>query len=280
MTTFQQDLAIELRDLAVATAIRAGELARYRRGEGVSVAYSKSAITDIVTEADRETERLVRSLITTARPDDGFIGEEFEPMPSKSGISWVVDPIDGTVNFLYGLAPYAVSIAAIEGDPAGKWEPLAAAVINITENRCFSAARGHGAYYDGRRLTVGATTELEVALVATGYSYLPATRAKQNRVIGQLLEEIRDIRRFGCASLDLCAVAAGAVDVYFERGLKPWDYSAGALIAREAGAVVRGWDNDRPGEPLTVAGNPILIDKLYPKIRAAMIAEDLQPIEG
>ncbi|MDX3929530.1 MAG: inositol monophosphatase family protein [Shinella sp.] len=268
---------VELRDIAVNAALRAAELIRFRRGEGVDVAYSKSTPTDIVTAVDREAEGLIRSLMASVRPNDGFIGEEFDPSPSRSGISWVVDPIDGTVNFLYGLAPYAVSIAAITGDPDDHWEPLAGAVVNVTDQRVFSAAAGHGAYCDGRRLAVGKTSDLAASLLATGFSYAASDRAKQTRVIGRLIEDVRDIRRIGCASLEICAVAAGAIDAYFDRGLKPWDYSAATLIAREAGATVRGWSSEQPNEALTVAGNAHLVETLQPKIQKWMEEEGLEP---
>ena len=267
---------LELRDIAVNAALRAAELIRFRRGAGVDVAYSKSTATDIVTAVDREAEQLIRSLMASARPDDGFIGEEFEASPSRSGISWVVDPIDGTVNFLYGLAPYAVSIAAIEGDPAGHWQPLAGAVVNVTDQRVYSAAAGSGAYCDGRRLIVGKTSDLAISLLATGFSYAAPDRAKQIKVIGRLIEDVRDIRRIGCASLEICAVAAGAIDAYYDRGLKPWDYSAATLIAREAGAIVRGWNSDQPNEALTVAGNAHLVEALQPKIQEWMEEEGLE----
>jgi myo-inositol-1(or 4)-monophosphatase len=277
MTIAIPDIAIELRELATEAGSRAAELVRKGRSAGVSVAYSKTAITDIVTQVDRDSEQFLRALLESRRPDDGFVGEEFDPKPSRSGISWVVDPIDGTVNFLYGRAPYAISIAAIAGDPKGEWEPLAAAVINVPDQHVYSAARGHGAYRDGVRLAAGSTTDLAVTLVATGFSYLPPTRVKQVRVLERLMAEVRDIRCPGCASLELCAVAEGAVDAYYERGLKPWDYAAGTLIAREAGAVVRGWSDSRPAESFMIAGNLRLIDALQPKIQAWMTAEGLQP---
>lgn len=277
MTVSISDISVDLRDLATQVGLRAAELVHFRRGEGVRVAYSKTAITDIVTQVDRDSEELVRSLLTAARPDDGFIGEEFDPTPSRSGISWVVDPIDGTVNFLYGRAPYAISIAAIAGDARGEWEPLAAAVINVPDRHVYSSARGHGAYRDGVRLTAGSTTDIAVSLVSTGFSYHSTTRTRQIRVIEKLIEEVRDIRCLGCASLELCAVASGAVDLYFERGLKPWDYSAGTLIAREAGAVVKGWSSSRPAESFTIAGNPELVGALQPRIQEWMTLEQLQP---
>lgn len=270
-----KNINVELRDLALKVGQRAAGFANYKRAAGVSVAYSKSAINDIVTEVDRETEQLVRSLIMQERPDDGFIGEEFEATPSKTGISWVVDPIDGTVNFLYGLAPHTVSIAAVKGDVNGEWEPIAGAIVTIPFADYYYAAAGDGAYRNGCKIVCSQKSDIATSLISTGYSYLPEIRARQHRVIGKLIEKVRDIRRIGCASFDFCAVACGALDLYFERGLKPWDYAAGTLIARESGAIVKGFDSDLPGERLSITGNEALVNVLYPLIKQAMLEENL-----
>ncbi len=271
MTASLDDLPVKLRELAVTIGVRAAGLARFRREEGVDIAYSKSAIADIVTNADRETERLIRDMLAKARPEDGIVGEEFEPSPSRSGINWVVDPIDGTVNYLYGLAPSAVSIAAVRGDPRGDdWSVLAGAVVSLADRQIYSAALGQGAFLDGQRLAAATTTDLPITLVGTGFSYVSETRVRQAGVLVKLLAEVRDIRRMGCASLELCAVAAGKLDLYYERGLKPWDYCAATLVAREAGATVLGRTADQPQEALTIAGNARLVAMLKPKIERWM----------
>lgn len=269
MTTQPTEFPIlELQDIAMSIGRQAADLVRDRRSQGVNVAYSKSAIADIVTEADRETETLIRALLAKARPDDGFCGEEFEPTPTRSGITWVVDPIDGTVNYLYGMSPSAVSIAAVAGDVlTDDWTPLAGAVVDISGRETYSAASGHGAFLNGRRLKTGETSDLRLTLVSTGFCYEPVLRVKQAEIVAKLLGQVRDIRRIGCASLEMCAVAAGRVDFSFEYGLSPWDYAASTLIAREAGAVVASLDGSQPNERLAFAGNPQLVSMLRPMLK-------------
>lgn len=267
----------DLVELAVSIGTRAAELARFERGDGIEVAYSKTALTDIVTEGDRKTEQFIRESVALARPNDGFVGEEFDPKPSASGLTWVVDPIDGTVNYLYGLAPCAVSIAVVRGDVlTGEWEPLAGAVVSIFGGDVYRAVAGQGAFLNGRRVSVSDKVELPTAMVCTSFAYDPQVRDRQARVVRRLITEVRDIRRVGCASIELCSLAAGKVDFFYDRGLKPWDYAAGTLVAREAGAVVRGRRGaSQPGEPLTVASNPVLIDMLQPMIESWLEEEGL-----
>lgn len=255
----------ELLDLARTIAIEAGELAARRRSEGVEVAETKSAPEDIVTHADRETEVLIRRLIAEARPDDGFYGEESEATPGTSGLTWVVDPIDGTVNFLYGIPAWAVSIAVVEGNPdPTTWTALAGVVFSPATGELFTASAGGGSYLGDRRLQVNTGVPLPLALVGTGFSYSAARRVRQAKVIGGLVETVRDIRRIGSAALDLCSVAAGRIDIYYERGLNPWDHAAGALVAREAGAKVGAFGTDRESSDLLIAGAPDLYDTLEP----------------
>ncbi len=254
-------------ELARSTAVTAGELAGRRRREGVEIAASKSSPEDVVTLADRETERLIRSIIAEARPDDGFLGEEDGLVPSTSGLTWVVDPIDGTVNYLYGRPHWAVSIAVVEGEPDPlTWNALAGAVVNPSSGEVFTASRGGGAFLADRRLQVR-EAELSLALVATGFSYAAETRRRQALVIADLITSVRDIRRAGTASLDLCDVASGRVDAYFERGLKPWDHAAGALIASEAGATVLGADGAAASEHLLLTAAPLLARALGDLLR-------------
>jgi myo-inositol-1(or 4)-monophosphatase len=231
----------ELLRIATDTATTAGELALRRRMEGVQVADHKSSPVDVVTMADRETENLIRSLLSEARPDDGFLGEEGGDDAGTSGLTWVVDPIDGTVNYLYGIPHWAVSIAVVEGDPdPATWRALAGCVLNPATGEIYTATDAGGAFSGNQQLRVVEPDSLEQALVGTGFSYDSAARGRQGEVVAGLLPLVRDIRRFGAASLDLCAVATGRLNGYFERGLKPWDHAAAGLVAREAGAVVSG----------------------------------------
>ncbi|MCU1445040.1 inositol monophosphatase family protein [Cryobacterium sp.] len=249
----------ELLALARKTAITAGELARRRRAEGVEIAASKSSPEDVVTLADRETEALIRSLLADARPNDGFHGEESTAGTGTSGLTWVVDPIDGTVNYLYGIPFYAVSIAVVEGDadPAS-WTALAGAVHNPAIDELFSAQAGQGADLNGRPLQVKTGVPLSLALFGTGFSYDSVRRSRQAQVLHGLIAQVRDVRRVGAASLDLCSVAAGRLDLYYERGLNPWDHAAGGLVAAEAGARVGGFGDDREGISLLIAAAPDL----------------------
>lgn len=265
----------ELLTLARETALQAGALAKLRRFEGVEVAESKSAPEDIVTHADRETEMLIRSILAEARPNDGFYGEESEATPGTSGLTWVVDPIDGTVNFLYGIPAWAVSIAVVEGEPdPASWNTLAGAVFNPPGDELFTAASGKGAYLGDQRLQANTGLSLPLALVGTGFGYSSARRLRQAAVVNGLIDQVRDIRRIGSAALDLAYIAAGRLDLYYERGLNPWDHAAGALIAREAGARVGAFGTDREGSALLIAGAPDLYDSFEP-ILAALFAEHM-----
>jgi myo-inositol-1(or 4)-monophosphatase len=253
----------ELLDLARTIALEAGELAARRRSEGVEVAATKSTIVDVVTEADREVERLILGRIQDARPDDGVLGEEGASVAGSSGLTWVVDPIDGTVNYLYGLPHYAVSIALVEGEPDPlTWTAKAGVVLNPATGEIFTAEAGGGAFCGDRRIHVGEPVDLDVALIATGFAYAASTRAFQGDVVARLLPQVRDIRRQGTASLDLCFVADGRYDAYFERTLSPWDHAAGALIAREAGARVTGMRGAAPSRDLVLVAEPSLAERL------------------
>ncbi|WP_394771648.1 inositol monophosphatase family protein [Lacisediminihabitans sp.] len=251
--------------LAVArdVAIEAGKLARRRRSEGVQVAASKSSLEDVVTLADRETEALIRARLFEARGDDGFFGEESAAGSGSSGLTWIVDPIDGTVNYLYGIPHYAVSIAVVEGEPdPATWRALAGVVINPATGEVFSATDGGGARLGDRPIAVAPPVELSQALVGTGFAYLAAIRAEQAAVLVGLIDQVRDIRRMGTASLDLCAVACGRLNAYYERQLSPWDHAAGALIAREAGARVGGLRGAAASREFVLAGEPALAARL------------------
>ncbi|MGS2805277.1 inositol monophosphatase family protein [Nocardia sp. MW-W600-9] len=238
----------ELRLLAVELAEAAAAHVRARRpqvfaagGPAAGAVATKGHITDPVTVVDTESEQLIRALLAERRPADAILGEEGGGdvgATAAGAITWVVDPIDGTVNFLYGLPGYAVSVAAVRDG-----EPVAGAVVDVAAATTYSAARGGGSYAvraDGTRTKLACAQEdsLTVALVGTGFAYGRQRRARQARFLTEVLPEIRDIRRLGAAAMDLCHVAAGELDAYYEHGLNAWDWAAGALIAAEAGAVV------------------------------------------
>jgi len=253
----------DLLTIARTIALEAGALAKQRRFEGVSVAATKSSAVDIVTEADRETERFIRDALAAARPDDGFFGEESGAEVGRSGLTWIVDPIDGTVNFLYGIPHYAVSIAVVEGEPDPlSWTALAGAVVNPASGELFTATASGGAFLGTDRIRVAEPVDLSQALVGTGFSYSAETREEQGAAVAALLSQVRDIRRLGTASLDLCFVASGRLNAYFEKSLSPWDHAAGALIAAEAGATVKGLGDAAPNRDFLLAAHPELATAL------------------
>jgi myo-inositol-1(or 4)-monophosphatase len=257
----------ELLDLATRVALAAGELIVRRRAEGVEVANSKSSSVDIVTFADRESEQLIKDMLADARPNDGFLGEEGGAGESSSGLTWVVDPIDGTVNFLYGIPHYAVSIAVVEGEPDPlTWRALAGCVVNPAVGEVYSAAEGAGAFLGGQPISVAPAVDLSQALIGTGFAYDSDMRGRQGAAIAKLLPGVRDIRRAGTASLDLCWVASGRLNAYFERTLSPWDHAAGALIAREAGARVTGRDGAAPSRDFILAAEPTVAAALEARL--------------
>jgi myo-inositol-1(or 4)-monophosphatase len=254
----------ELQDLATEIALKAGELILRRRAEGVTVSATKSSAEDVVTLADHESEALIRNLLADARPDDGFFGEESEASSSTSGLTWVVDPIDGTVNYLYGIPNYAVSIAVVEGEPdPHTWKALAATVTNPAAGETFSASVGEGATLNGQTIRANSGVPASLALLGTGFAYNADRRIWQAGIVQHLIGEVRDIRRMGSAELDLCSVACGRLDGYYERGLNPWDHAAGALIAQEAGARVGGLHGAAASSDFTLAADPALFDVLH-----------------
>ena len=252
-----------LLEVARGVAIEAAELAARLRREGVEVAGTKSSPIDIVTAADRATEERIRSRLAELRPGDGFLGEESGAERGTTGLTWVVDPIDGTANYLYDLPNWSVSIAVVEGDPdPSSWTVLAGVVAAPALQEVYTAAAGEGAFLGDRRLAVRPPAPLDRALLATGFHYTQEIRATQIRVAAGLLPRIRDLRRAGGAALDLAAVAAGRLDGYFERGLNPWDQAAGGLLVREAGGVVTGLDGSGPTHRMVIAGAPVLATEL------------------
>jgi len=233
--------------LAAELARRAGVLMLERRTAGLEVD-TKSSPTDVVTDADRAVEQFLRTELAARRPDDAVLGEESGAAAGASGVRWLIDPIDGTVNFLLGLPQFAVSIAAeVDG------QVVAAVVHNPNSGALFHATLGGGAQLDGRQLAGPRAVPLAQCVVATGFGYDATHRAEQGRVLAGLLPNVGNIRRLGSAALDLCALAAGWVDAYYEGPLGEWDYAAGALIASEAGATMSGLHGEPIG-PAFVAG--------------------------
>ncbi|MGZ6780635.1 MAG: inositol monophosphatase family protein [Mycobacterium sp.] len=272
----------ELRSVAEQLATEAADFVRRRREEVFSEApqresaspavRAKSTPTDPVTIVDTETERLLRDRLAELRPGEHVLGEEGGGTSDRSAgrATWVVDPIDGTVNFVYGLPAYVVSVAVqIDG------QSVAGAVANVVDGAVYSAARGSGAHV--RRGTAAVplhcseVDELSMSLVGTGFAYDPQLRQRQAEVLARLLPQIRDIRRLGSAALDLCLVAAGRLDAFFEDNLNVWDWAAGALIAAEAGAMV--WvpspDGAAGGRGLVIAAAPGVDDALTDALNRA-----------
>lgn len=259
----------ELHDLAVRVATEAAGLALTMRAEGVEIADRKSSQVDIVTRADQAVEAYIRQALADARPHDGFLGEESDASCSGSGITWVVDPIDGTVNYAYGIPAWAVSIAAVEGEDPRTWTGVAGAVVNPAAGQTWSALRGGGAVCNARPLRIDGHVELNRTLLGTGFAYQAQRRLEQGAIVAQLLGTVRDIRRAGAASLDICSVAGGQLDAYFETGLQPWDFAGGQVIALEAGAHVSGLGGEPAGTPFFMACHPSVAGPLEEALLAA-----------
>ena len=258
----------DLLRIARDVAQEAGALAARLRREGVTVAATKSSPIDIVTAADRASEDLIRERLAAARPGDGFLGEESAASVGSSGLTWIVDPIDGTVNYLYDLPNWSVSIAVVEGDPDPQsWRALAGAVAAPMLGDLYTASAGGGAHLGELALRVRPAVPLNRALVATGFHYTQEIRTNQARVAQPLLARVRDLRRAGGAAIDLAYVAAGRIDAYFEQGLSPWDQAAGALLVREAGGVVQGLGGGEPSKRMLVAGAAAVVAELDATLR-------------
>jgi len=261
---------LELRDLAIDLAQSAGELIRRTRPQVVQVLETKTSEVDPVTAMDKAVEEYLVGRILAARPDDGILGEEGNSIDSKSGYTWVIDPIDGTVNYLYGVASYAVSVAVVTGpvNPL-EWDVIAGAVHAVVWNKTWAAAKGYGATVDGRPIGSVDPPPLAQSLVATGFGYEKHRRAGQIETLAAIIEHIRDIRRLGSAAIDLCLQAEGIVDIYYERGLQPWDMAAGTLIAAEAGSTVCGLRGARASGTMTVVGRGEAVPELIGLLEAA-----------
>ena len=231
--TNDQVLTDELLSLALRIGKETGSMLMDRPAE--LEVETKSTAIDVVTQMDIRAEAFIVQELMTARPDDGIVGEEGADRPSKSGITWVIDPIDGTVDYLYNLPGWNVSIAAKDS------EGVQVGVVNAPSiNSLWAATKGGGATCNGKKIMCNDPVELNRALIATGFSYDVADRDAQAKLVSKLLLEIRDLRRIGAGAADLCLVATGRLDAFFEKGLNEWDLAAGGLIAAEAGAVVTG----------------------------------------
>jgi len=249
-------LAPELLDLALRIARQAGELLM-KRPLTFEVT-SKSVAIDIATQMDRDSERLIVDSLLAARANDGIIGEEGSSRPTSSGITWVIDPVDGTVNYLYGLPGWSVSIAAKDDEGV-----LAGVVHAPTIGSTWTATLGGGSFFNGTAIRCNDPVSLDRALIGTGFVYDVSMRAQQGKVVSALLPHVRDIRRMGSAAVDICNVAMGAFDGYFELGLKEWDLAAAHLIASESGALISTDSGD-----LTCCAGP----SLYPVLIQALEA--------
>ena len=250
----------ELAALARDAALAAGDLLR-RGQEGASADVgTKTSRTDMVTALDRASEALITEALLSARPGDAVLGEEGGLTGAgTSGVRWIVDPLDGTTNYLYGFPVWAVSVAAeLDG------EVVAGVVHDPSHGETFTAVRGGGAACNGRALRVTGAPDLGVALLGTGFAYESASRARQGAAVARVLPYVRDVRRAGAASVDLCWVAVGRLDAYYERGLQLWDRAAGMLVASEAGATVAVLADDT-----TVAAPPQLYGPLLDLLAGA-----------
>jgi myo-inositol-1(or 4)-monophosphatase len=252
----------ELLALAETTAHEAGAALREAFGRALAVS-AKSTPTDLVSEADVATERLIRERLVAARPDDAIMGEEGDDRPGSTGLRWVVDPLDGTVNFLFGIPEWSVSIACEDAHGT-----LLGVVHDAMRGETWSATRDGDAMLDGRPVSASRRTELATALVATGFGYDADVRAAQAAVVARLLPRVRDLRRMGSAALDLAWTAAGRYDAYYERGVKHWDTAAGALLCERAGLVVRPLAPAPPAGAGIFVAAPAIADELL-----ALVAE-------
>ena len=256
-----------LLELAVSAARDAGALLLDGQSSVRTSVETKSSPTDMVTEMDRAAERQIVDTIRAVRPQDGFLGEEGAAEAGDSGVRWIVDPLDGTTNYLYGFPAFGVSIGVeVDGE-------IAAGVVNDPlHGEVYAAARGRGATCNDTPLRVGSPPALATSLIGTGFAYVPERREWQAEVLARVLPQVRDIRRAGSAAIDLCWVAAGRLDAFYERGLMHWDYAAGALIATEAGAWVGNLDGGPPSSDIVVAAPPSIAEHLRDVIRDAEAA--------
>lgn len=250
-----------LAPLAWDAATSAGEFLLTKRPDDL-VVETKSSASDSVTQMDREAERILVTKVQAARPNDSLLGEEGAQVLGTSAVRWIFDPLDGTVNYLYRLPMWGVSVAAeVDG-------VLEVGIVDVPAmQESFIGIRGHGAWHvrDGHadRITMAAPPTRDMAMIVTGFGYDPERRRNQAAVLRELIPQVRDIRRLGACVVDMCWLALGRFDAYYERGLNPWDISAGIVILREAGAIVSGLDSDEPGADFILAAR----DPLHGELR-------------
>ncbi|MEH0146264.1 inositol monophosphatase family protein [Corynebacterium sp. Q4381] len=266
----------ELKDICADLAVSAADLVVQQRdflskhGSIAQVTETKTSAVDPVTAVDRAAEAHIADRLRALRPNDAIVGEEGANVDGTTSVQWVIDPIDGTVNFLYGLPAYAVSVGA-----AVRGEFVAGCVVNVASGDVYSAAKGEGAFVrrggEDTRLRASNKQDTDTALVATGFSYDAEWRGKQAEMLRLILPRVRDVRRIGSAALDLCNLAEGRIDAYYEHGTHPWDYAAAAVIAAEAGAVVRHpgiADGAGRGEPV-IASAPRVWEDFFDLLESA-----------
>lgn len=256
----------ELLDTAVRAAHDAGALLLERFRRPVHGLASKSSRTDMVSDADRDAEALIASIIRSVRPDDAILGEETGERTGTSGVRWIIDPLDGTTNYLFGIPQWCVSIAC---ESVADGAALAGVVFDPSRDETFSASRGMGASLNGSACRISRVADLSTALVVTGFAYRADERAVQGRTAAHVLPRVRDIRRFGAAALDLAWVACGRVDAYYESAMQPWDLAAGALLVLEAGGIVSRIPAVGPSGDGVVAAGPALHDALRDLVLSA-----------
>lgn len=255
-------------DLATDVGEAAAALLSDGLGRARTMVATKSSGTDMVTEVDRASEALIVERLLAARPDDGLLGEEGSERAGSSGVTWVIDPLDGTTNYLYGYPGFSVSIAAVADG-----RTVAGVVVDPIHHETFTATAGGGAWCNGERLTGPRPATLGETLLGTGFSYDPDRRARQGAVLARVLPRVRDLRRGGAAAVDQCWVGRGRLDAFFERGLAPWDLAAGALVAAEAGARVGDLDGGTAGGHGVLVAHPDRFDELAAVLREAGAAE-------
>ena len=256
-------LAADLLSIAHRLAEDAGHLLVEGRARAEILA-TKSTMTDMVTSMDHASEQLIVDGIRAARPDDAIVGEEGTADAGTSGVRWIIDPLDGTTNYLYGIPAFAVSIA-VEVDG----EVVAGVVVDPSRGETFAAMQAGGASCNGKPVACSEAADLTTSLVGTGFSYESARRARQGAVVADLLPRVRDVRRVGAAAIDLCWVACGRIDAFYERGLQVWDLAAGGLIAHEAGARVGDLDGEPASTAFALASAPAIFDELRAVLAAA-----------
>ncbi|HLK62691.1 MAG TPA: inositol monophosphatase family protein [Bryobacteraceae bacterium] len=253
----------KLLDLALEAASAAATVHR-RAAPGRTLSAEKGSPMNLVTDVDREAERQLVSTISRARPDDAIVGEEGSFISGRSGVCWILDPLDGTTNFVHGYMNHSVAVGVeIEGKRS------LGVVCDTYHDRVYSGVVGRGAHCDGEPIHAGSATALAQALIGTGFLPIPEVRIRQAEALRHILPRVRDLRRSGCPSLDLCAVAAGMLDGFYEAGLGRWDIAAGAAIVEAAGAQVLALDSLILPNPLLVAANPILMQELVNALRQA-----------